>query len=60
MKIINYRASLNLELPTYATKISEYKCQEVLLQFLDDMTKDELIQMIATEFYVTGVYDEEN
>lgn len=58
MKLINYRASLNLELPTYATKISESKCQEVLLQFLDDMTKDELIQMIAAEFYVTGVYDE--
>ena len=58
MKLINYRASLNLDLPTYATKISESKCQEVLLQFLDDMTKDELVQMIAAEFYVTGIYDE--
>ena len=58
MKLINYRASLDLELPTYETRVSESQCQEILLQFLDDMTKDELIQMIAAEFYVTGVYDE--
>jgi len=60
MKLINYRASFDLELHTYATRVSESQCQEILLQFLDDMTKDEIVQMIAAEFYVTGVYDEAN
>lgn len=58
MKTINYRAMLDIDLSTYATKVTESQCREILLQFFDDMTKDELIEMIVPEFYVTGIYDD--